>query len=275
MRKKILQKLCILSLVSVAFLQSCRDDSYVLQDPPVPNQSFSEEFDSLDAALARGWKTINNSFPIGGGDGVWQNGGGLFPIFSAYSQQGAFAGFAGATYLSTSAGQGVISNWLISPPVHMQNGDKIIFYTRAQIGPGLVAGDSTDWANRLQVRINRTGLDYEVGSVKELYEWLFTPSPNVAYDNPGQFDLSLLDINSQQYEWHKVVPGMGTFKPYDATTNILAYPIQWTKFEATVSGLSKPTVGRFAFRYFIEGAGNNGLGNGVGIDKMQYVSVSQ
>jgi hypothetical protein len=53
-----------------------------------------------------------------------------------------------------------------------------------------------------------------------------------------------------------------------------AYPHVWTRFEAIVVGLDKPTKGRFAFRYFTELAGSNGRGSSVGIDSVAYVSVN-
>ena len=84
---------------------------------------------AASAALARGWQFINTSDPEGGG--VWQDGGSIPPFFNAYSNKGSYAGFIGTDYTSTSAAAATISNWLISPPVIMQNGDKIIFYTRA------------------------------------------------------------------------------------------------------------------------------------------------
>jgi len=44
----LLASICILTL-----LQSCKDDSYLLAPPPVPNQSFVEEFDTAQNAYNR------------------------------------------------------------------------------------------------------------------------------------------------------------------------------------------------------------------------------
>jgi hypothetical protein len=255
----------LLSFFALTFLASCKDDSYLLQPEPVADQSFSEEFDSSTAALSRGWKFINNSYPAGGN--VWQNGGAAYPVFEPFSHHGTFAGFLAATYESTNAGAGVISNWLVSPSVIMQNGDKIVFHTRAQLVAN-GAADSTDWANRLQVVINSHGTDYYIGSVKELYEWSLTPSPTQAPDNPGNYDINLLEINPNQLEYHTALPGTDP-------TNLNAYPVRWTRYEARVRGLDKPTVGRFAFRYFVIGAGSAGAATAVGIDKLDYISISK
>jgi hypothetical protein len=247
--------------LSTLLMQSCKDDSFLQTPPPTPNQSFSEEFDTATAAFARGWRYVNNSFPLG--SNVWQNGGALQPAFAPFSANGSFAGFIGASYLSTSAAEGIVSNWCISPSIIMQNGDKIIFFTRSEVVAGIPAADSTDWGNRLQVRINRFN-DLTVGNLQKYYEWLFTPSPTVADDDPGNFTITLLDINRDQFVWRKNAT---------AANNTKAYPVRWTRFEAIVSGLDGPTRGRFAFRYFVTGAGSNGLGTTVGIDKMEYKSV--
>lgn len=277
MRKLILHKFFftgVLSVCALLLLSSCKDDSYLLDPAPVPDQSFSEEFDSATAALGRGWKFINNSYPAG--SNVWQNGGSAAPIFEPFSQHGTFVGFLGATYESTSDPTGVISNWLISPAITMQNGDKIVFYTRSQLS-FLSATDSTDWANRLQVRINPHGTDYYVGNVQPLWEWMFTPTTVFATDDPGNYDVNLLEINPDQIEYHSLVPTTSLVdgRAIDANTNLKAYPIRWTRYEAKVIGLDKPTLGRFAFRYFIAGGGSNGFGTAVGIDKVDYISISK
>jgi len=276
MRKLILHNFLFtgfLSVCALLFLSSCKDDSNLLQPAPVANQSFSEEFDSASAALGRGWKFINNSYPSG--SNVWQNGGSAAPVFEPFSQHGTFVGFLGATYESTSDPTGVISNWLISPPVMMQNGDKIVFYTRSQLSL-LSATDSTDWANRLQVRINPHGTDYYMGSVQALWEWMFTATTTFGQDDPGNYDVSLLEINPDQIEYHTLVPTTSLVdgRAIDANTNLKAYPTRWTRYEATVHGLDKPTMSRFAFRYFIAGGGSNGFGTAVGIDKVNYISIS-
>lgn len=244
----------LLACVSFAVaLQSCRNDDYLTAAAPVANQSLVEEFDTVSSSLARGWVLVNASDPKGGG--VWQQGGAVPPWFAPYSSSGTYAGFIGADYTSTSAGAGNISNWLISPPVVLQNGDKISFYTRslqyADVDPitGLANGDSTDYGNRLQVAINTTNQSTNAGTGTD----------------PGNFGTVLLDINPS-YAYSHTLTSL-----YNAT----AFPAKWTRFEATVFGLNAPTKGRFAFRYFVEGGGSAGNGSGVAIDKVQYQSVSR
>lgn len=242
MRKYILRKILIAVYLALFLFQSCKDDSYLTKIPPIPDQSFSEEFDTASAALSRGWQFINSSEPLG--SSIWQNGGAIPPFFNAFSNNGSNAGFVGADYLSTSADKGVISNWLISPPIIIQNGDKIIFYTRALQYPD-GAGDTTDYGNSLQVRLNIRNEQLSVGTGAD----------------PGDFGKAVLVINPTQVFSSVLAPDPA------------AYPSQWTRFEAVVSGLDKSVKGRFAFRYFVKDGGSNGFGTGIGIDAVSYKSA--
>lgn len=234
---------CILTL-----LQSCKDDSYLLAPPPVPNQSFVEEFDTAQKAYDRGWRFINRSDEIGRRN--WQNPDGNSGIpFLSYSGTGN--GYLWADYQSTASAAGTISNWAVSPEIIMQNGDKIVFYTRTQLY--FFNGDSTDFVNRMQVRMNKTtSLNCGDGT------------------DPGDFTVPLLDINPFYYEFLKSAFNNPADPLYQQARQ--AYPHVWTRFEATVTGLNGPTKGRFAFRYFTEEAGSNGRGSSIGIDSVAYIS---
>ncbi|MER3464225.1 MAG: hypothetical protein C4329_07210 [Chitinophagaceae bacterium] len=240
MRKSTISLLsCVFAIV--VLLQSCKDDAYLATAPATPDQTFTEEFDTVANSLNRGWKFANVSNPTNAN--VWQQGGDVIPWFAPYSSNGSYAGFIGASALIAAPPPGVtpvISNWLISPVVIMQNGDKITFYTRAAFD---VANDD-DYGNRLQVRINPNNQSLNVG----------------ASADPGDFRTILLDINPN-YESQS-----------EAAPSVTAFPGTWTRFEATVYGLDKPTRGRFAFRYFIEDANVHGWG--IGIDKVTYTSVN-
>ena len=49
------------------------------------------------------------------------------------------------------------------------------------------------------------------------------------------------------------------------------YPHDWTKFTVTISGLGTPTVGRLAFRYFVEGGGPDASRSDyIGIDDVAF-----
>jgi hypothetical protein len=239
----LMASICILTL-----LQSCKDDSYLLAPPPVPDQSFVEEFDTAQNAYNRGWRFINRSELIGRTN--WQNPTILTGIpFISYSGTGN--GYLWADYQSTSGAAVTISNWAVSPELIMQNGDKIVFYTRTELL--FFNNDSTDFVNRMQVRLNKTtSLNCGDGT------------------DHGDFTVPLLDINPFYYEFLKSAYNNPANPLYQQARQ--AYPHVWTRFEATVVGLNGPTKGRFAFRYFTEGAGNNGRGSSIGVDAVSYVT---
>jgi len=240
----------LLATVSIlTLLQSCKDDSYLLAAPPVQDQSFVEEFDTAQKAYERGWRYINRSELIGRAN--WQNPTSLTGIpFLSYSGTGN--GYLWVDYQSTSGAAVTISNWAVSPELIMQNGDKIVFYTRCEL-LAFSSTITTDFVNRMQVRMNKTtSLNCGDGI------------------DPGDFTIPLLDINPFYKEF--ILESFNNPADPRHLEARQAYPHVWTRFEATVSGLSEPTKGRFAFRYFTELAGNNGRGSSIGVDSVAYIS---
>ena len=72
---------------------------------------------------------------------------------------------------------------------------------------------------------------------------------------------------------------VGTFTTLLLTVNpsltTTAYPTGWTQYSATISGLSAPTNGRIAFRYFVTNGGPGGSNSDyIGIDSYSYTSVA-
>ena len=62
-----------------------------------------------------------------------------------------------------------------------------------------------------------------------------------------------------------------TINPTLSTTG---YPQTWTQYTVTISGLSGPTNGRVAFRYFVTNGGPGGANsNYIGIDSYTYTSI--
>lgn len=245
MRKKTSAKFFIYLMALVLVLQSCKDDSYLDKQLPIPDQSFVEQFDTLTSAQARGWVIKNRSQPIG--TGVWSQG----PANSAYSSQstndGCIISDASACHDSVTFG-GTISNWVMSPVITLQNNDIIIFYTETQDGT---------WGDRLQVRvnINNTGTECGYGS------------------GYGDFTGLLLDINPRNAS-NDSANIYGIPSPpylYDAANS---YPTSWTRFVATIQGLTNPSQGRFAFRHYVPFGGDNGMGFSVLLDSVAYVSVN-
>jgi hypothetical protein len=227
MRKTTLWLLIFMSLVSVNLLQSCKDEKKDVLRQPVPDQSFVEEFDNLSTATSKGWQFINQSDPVGTRN--WVLGNSFY--FPAYS---------GTNYIvcdyNAVKDNGIISVWAISPSVTMQNGDKIVFYTRSANSNSNPSGVYPD---RLQLRF----------STKD------TIDTGTGADDVGVFTNGLIDIN-----------------PNLEVANPIAYPDNWTRFEGTIYGLNKPTKSRFAFRYYVQDGGANGSNSlAVGIDKVSYV----
>ena len=70
----------------------------------------------------------------------------------------------------------------------------------------------------------------------------------------GDFDALLLDINPSYADD--------------------GYPVVWTQYNITLTGLSSPTRGRIAFRYFVENGGPDGTrSNYIGIDTVSSTSA--
>lgn len=103
-----------------------------------------------------------------------------------------------------------------------------------------VPANPTNYADRLEVRLSTAGTGLNVG----------TTSTSV-----GDYTTVLLTVNP-------TLSGTG-------------YPGTWTQYTATITGLSAPTTGRVAFRYFVTNGGPNGLNsNVIGVDTYSYTSVS-
>jgi hypothetical protein len=94
--------------------------------------------------------------------------------------------------------------------------------------------------DRLQVRMSLNGASTNVGATDL---------------SVGDFTTLLVDINPTE------VTGV--------------YPIVWTLYTVTISGVPVPTSGRLAFRYFISNAGSAAPnGDYIGIDNVVYTSVT-
>lgn len=92
------------------------------------------------------------------------------------------------------------------------------------------------WADRLQVRMSTNGASANVGTTALTI---------------GDFTTLLLEIN----------PNL----------QLSVYPMVWTQFSVTISGLATPTSGRIAFRYFVTSGGPSGTNSDyIGIDNFVH-----
>jgi PKD repeat protein len=111
--------------------------------------SFVQSFDDINTLIPAGWFMQNNSEPSGASS-WFQGNSGIF-----YSHQGALNSYISADVFNTS-GSGTISNWILTPPLELKDGDTVSFYTRAK--PGSL------WPDRLEVRMSLSGASTYVGN---------------------------------------------------------------------------------------------------------------
>ena len=126
---------------------------------------------------------------------------------------------------------GTISTWLFTPTVPIKNGDVVSFYT-------IAAPQFATRGERLQLRMSLNGASTDVG----------TTALSV-----GDFTTTVLEINPL------ALPGSAN------------YPEVWTRYQATITGVTGTVNGKFALRYFILDGGNPGTsGQYIGVDRFQY-----
>src|SRR5690242_6237708 len=109
---------------------ACNNDSTSAPAPPVvTDQSFSTSFESKDSLTSQGWVFKNLSdFPGQGWDIEPGTSWGATPYDgSKLLDDNPF--LATVDPFDTLTGAAIISDWLISPKLFFQNGDKISFYT--------------------------------------------------------------------------------------------------------------------------------------------------
>ncbi len=137
--------------------------------PPTPTPTCTppaEGFDNIAALVQAGWFVQNNSLP-GPGTASWFQGNSA--VFVA--QSGGPASYIGVNF-NSGTGASTLSNWLLTPPLTLQSGMAISFYTRTV--------DAPQFPDRLQVRMSTTGASTNVGQ---------------APLDVGDFGRVLLDIN--------------------------------------------------------------------------------
>jgi hypothetical protein len=134
------------------------------QNAPMTGDIF-EGFEDISTLPAEGWAIINNSDPVGTNN--WFQGNPTnFP-----AHEGPDDSYIAVNFASGAAG-GVISNWLLTPEVVLENGTELRFWTRHST--------SSTFPDRMQVRLSTAGSSTDVGTTA---------------DSVGDFDILLEDIN--------------------------------------------------------------------------------
>jgi hypothetical protein len=226
-------------------------------------EKLSENFDA--DALPAGWTRINNSSGDPFSNKSWfkpnVDGDGLAFLADDHvpNVDSTLNTYFAANLDSTTVDyNGTISNWLIGPPLEFNNGDTISFITRTITGskyPDRLQlrfgeGNSASPAERPTSGFNFANADVDVGNFTTQ---LLLQRRNSVGDPVG---LPTLGVNPN-------LQGGG-------------YPEEWTKYTATFAGLSGPTTGRFAFRYFVTDAGQlDDYGNVVGVDRVTVTAVPE
>lgn len=248
---RILFYVSLFIVLSIGLIIACTKDTLKKTTPVPPpvvdsGSSFVEEFNNVSDLPAKGWIFKNNSDPMGSNG--WRQGlyeaapSSKFPVpiigFQAYSASSSPNDFISCDASCVNL-EGNISTWLITPKLNIKNGDDIIFYTRALDDLQYMVF-TTD---RMQVLMDTTGSTPDVGNTAT---------------SVGTFSNLLLDINAAYAE-----------------NDMGGYPIAWTQYNITISGLSTPVKdGRIAFRYVGTDAGVNGpnFASVVGIDSLAFIS---
>lgn len=192
---------------------------------------YNQGFDVTTAQLATaGWVQTNQSAPLGAS--TWS-----IPSTTPVSTD-AFGGVNRAGHMggansfilvnfNSTTGAGIISNWLITPNITVQNGDVVSFWTRKG------TDGTTDYPDRLELRMSTDAV---------------TVVPSGGSSGLGSFSTLALTVN----------PNLLAGFVYSKT---------WTQYSYTVTGLSAATPVKFAFRYFITNGGPSGANSDIiGID---------
>ncbi|MBY0536700.1 MAG: choice-of-anchor J domain-containing protein [Chitinophagaceae bacterium] len=235
MAKKLFLSLTGLSLAMVLIV-ACEKDAKTdekLPAPPVVSNSFVEEFDTVGNLSAKGWVIVNNSAPSG--PMSWRQG--------KYELGGKLGNdIVGFPAYSAVYNQNEFASVDLNCGSDVATLSAWIITKEIIVKNGDVLSFYTrcngDYADRLQVRANYTTTSTNVGS-----------GPNEV----GDFSTLLLDIN----------PNL----------NLVDYPVSWTKYSITVSGVTGTVKARFGFRYFVTEGGPSGANSDmIGIDKLEFVS---
>lgn len=134
-----------------------------------------------------------------------------------------------------------------------------------------------------QSTANKAGVD-------TISNWLITPKQS--FNNGDVLEFYTRTVSDNPYADRLQVrfgtgaapsPGVGAFSVGDFTTVLVDinpayaidfYPETWTKYTATITGLSGARDGAIAFRYFVEDGGSGGdNSNFIGIDTVSIIAA--
>jgi hypothetical protein len=141
---------------------------------PASAQVLTENFNNPTTLLNRGWFTQNSS-PSPDSGGSWGPGGGLFDPPASAPNGSYWATDVTATSDQSATGV-TLSDWLGTPVLNINNGDRISFFTRTR--------NPEEGPSRLEIRLSTNGASTNVGttptSVGDFTTVLGTVNPSLA-----------------------------------------------------------------------------------------------
>jgi hypothetical protein len=142
-------------------------------------------------------------------------------------------------------------------------------------------GPFTAQSGSLYAAMNFEATDFINGGDIDVY----LMSPTVTFNNGDTISFFTRTLTSSAFpdRMRLLLSTNGTStNTADFTTSLLSinealelntYPNDWTQFNITISGLSGPTSGRFAFNYNVTDSSING--NIVAIDRVEYIPIPE
>lgn len=200
--------------------------------PLVEPDDLTEGFD--DITVLPGWFMQNNSDPIGTSE--WFQGNDA--VFPAHA--GAPTAYIGANFNNTAGS--LISNWLLTSELPLNNCGTLSFYTTTSVG--------SSWPDRLEVRYSQTGASTNVGT---------------GYTGIGDFTNLIIEINpglavgGYPESWTEFTYDFGIAQPADTGRIAFRYYVD----DAGPVGNNSNYIGIDTFNY-IDGPGCGGTGGGGG-----------
>jgi hypothetical protein len=176
---------------------------------------------------------------------------------------------AGNGWVMTNASSPVGSiNWFQGNPVGAGGPfDAFNGATNAYIGANFNSTGSTGTISNWLMTPNRT---FRNGDVLTFYTRKPTPNPT---DYPDRLEVRLSSNGASTNVGSGAAVGDFTSLLLSINPSLVVggYPTTWTQYTITISGLSAPTSGRIAFRYFVTSAGSLGTNSDyIGIDQVDY-----
>jgi CSLREA domain-containing protein len=154
---------------------------------------------------------------------------------------------------------------------------------------GWFQGRTTTFSAQAGPASSYIAADYNnVGSTGTISNWLLTPVRTLRNGDtfsfytrtvsPVQYPDRLqlwLSLNGSSTNVGSTAESLGDFTTLlldiNPTLTTTGYPINWTQYTVTVSGLSAPTSGRFGLNYYVHNGGPSGTKSDyIGIDSVSY-----